>query len=251
MYDYYLGGKDNFKADREAADRMLQLAPAIRDAARANRAFLQRTVRHLAAEGIDQFLDIGTGIPTAGNTHQVAQTVNPEARVVYLDNDPIVLAHARALMAKPSKGRTTVVQADLREGAAILDERPEITAALDLDRPVALMLLAVLHFVSDAEDPWSTVAGLTERLAPGSCLVISHGTDDFISKDDSARASGTYRKATAQLHLRSRADIARFFGELELIDPGLELVPRWRNEETVTEEQARTSGFYGAVGFKK
>ncbi len=248
MYDYYLGGKDNFPADREAAERALSANPEFRSTARANRGFLQRAVRHVAEQGIDQFLDIGTGIPTAGNTHEIAQQVNPHAQVVYVDNDPIVLTHARALMAGMGRGRTDVLQADLRDPAGIL-AAAQVKELLDFDRPVALVLAAVLHFIPEDDKPYGIVEELLAALAPGSHLVLSHGTADFIPTEIRDRVTGVYTKATAPLVGRSRAEVECFFDGLELLEPGVVTVPLWRPEETPGAGADRVS-MYGAVARK-
>ncbi|MHA6765531.1 SAM-dependent methyltransferase [Streptacidiphilus sp. PAMC 29251] len=200
MYDYYLGGKDNFPADREAAEKVIAAGVHARDFARANRAFLGRVIRFLAEQGITQFLDIGTGIPAVGNTHEVAQQTNPAARVVYVDNDPIVLTHARALMAGHGQGATTVIQADLRDPAAIL-AHPKVRAAIDFDRPVGLILVAVLHFIRDEENPDAITKLLRDALPSGSFLAISHGTGGDTRAPETARASeritDVYKRATS------------------------------------------------------
>ncbi|TQF06431.1 SAM-dependent methyltransferase [Kitasatospora acidiphila] len=229
IYDYFLGGKDNFPADRAAAEQIIAIAPGIPEAAKANRAFLQRAVRFVAEQGVDQFLDIGTGIPTEGNTHEVAQQVDPQVRVVYVDNDPIVLAHARALMAGPSHGRTLALQADLRDPAAILADQ-QVREALDFDRPIALMLIAVLHFIDEEQDPYGIVKTLLDALAPGSFLIMSHGTGDFGDPAQTEAGKEVYRRAAAQATPRPRAQIERFLEGLELVEPGLVVIPQWRPE---------------------
>ncbi|WP_371478494.1 SAM-dependent methyltransferase [Kitasatospora sp. NBC_00315] len=248
MYDYYLGGKDNFPADREAAERALAANPEFRSTARANRSFLQRAIRHVAEQGIDQFLDIGTGIPTAGNTHEIAQQVNPQARVVYVDNDPIVLTHARALMAGMGRGRTDVLQADLRDPAGIL-AAAQVKDLIDFDRPVALVLAAVLHFLPEEEKPYAIVEELLAALAPGSHLVLSHGTADFLPAAVRERVTGVYTRATAPLVGRSRTEVAGFLTGLELLEPGVVTVPLWRPEDEPAEGADRVS-MYGAVARK-
>ncbi|MHA6763739.1 SAM-dependent methyltransferase [Streptacidiphilus sp. PAMC 29251] len=251
MYDYYLGGKDNFPADREAAEQVLRIVPEMRMAARMNRAFLGRAIHYAASAGLSQFLDIGTGIPTAGNTHVVAQQVNPQARVAYVDNDPIVLTHARALMAGTGHGATHVVQADLREPGKILTD-PVVQKVIDYDEPVALVLAAILHFIPDSDDPHAIVGELLAPLAPGSLLILSHGSWDAEGEDFSGRAEqlkGPYSKASAQLHLRSRSEIGELFAGVELIEPGLVPVANWRAEAT-HEEWNGSRGFYGGVGIK-
>ncbi len=248
MYDYYLGGKDNFPADREAAERALSANPEFRSTARSNRGFLQRAVRHVAEQGIDQFLDIGTGIPTAGNTHEIAQQADPQARVVYVDNDPIVLTHARALMAGMGRGRTDVLQADLRDPAGIL-AAAQVKELLDFDRPMALVLAAVLHFIPDEDKPYAIVGELLAALAPGSYLILSHGTADFIPAEIRDRVTGVYTKATAPLVGRSREKVQQFFGGLDLLEPGVVTVPLWRPDEEPAAGSDRVS-MYGAVARK-
>ncbi len=244
MYDYFLGGKDNFPADRAAAERVMAISPLVRIGALANRAFLQRAVRHLAELGVTQFLDIGTGIPTAGNTHEIAQQVHPESRVAYLDNDPIVLVHSRALLAGSSHGAATVVQGDLRDPAAILDD-PQIREVLDLGQPVALLLFAILHFIDDADDPYGLVRHLVDALPSGSYLALSHGTADFMSAADAAKGPAVYRSATAQLTMRSREQVLRFFDGLELEQPGLVTAPLWRPDQPAHDTDAVTGIWAG------
>ncbi|MFE6051330.1 SAM-dependent methyltransferase [Kitasatospora sp. NPDC056446] len=248
MYDYYLGGKDNFPADRAAAEKALAANPEFRSTARANRGFLTRAVRCVADTGTDQFLDIGTGIPTAGNTHEIAQAADPGARVVYVDNDPIVLSHARALMAGAGPGRTTVIQADLRRPADLLDA---VRAAdlLDFSRPVGLVLAAVLHFLRDEDEPYRAVATLLDALPSGSHLVLSHGTADFIPREIRDRVTGVYDKATAPLVGRSREEVRTFFDGLDLLTPGVVTVPLWRPDTAPAHGADRVS-MYGAVARK-
>ena len=226
VYDYWLGGTNNFAADREAAERVLAATPGLRARVRANRAFLVRVVRYLAAEaGIRQFLDIGTGIPSANNTHEVAQAAAPDSRVVYVDNDPIVLVHARELLASSPQGATQYVEGDLRDPAAILEAA---SRTLDFTRPTALMLLGVLHLIGDSEDPYRIVAGLMDALPPGSYLAISHPASD-IHAAAQAEAQKRYneRVATPQT-LRNRAEVMRFFDGLDLVPPGVVYVHVWR-----------------------
>lgn len=220
MYDYYLGGKDNYQADREAAGRLMAQFPEAPVMARENRGFLKRAVRFLAAErGIDQFLDIGTGIPTAGNTHEVAQEVNPAAKVVYVDNDPIVLVHAQALMA--TNHQTTVIDGDLREPEKILDAA---AGFLSPSRPWAIMLVAILPFIQDHEKPYDLVRTLVSRAPAGSYLAISH-TERVPQLEGAVSA---YQRASAQVALRTREEIAAFFTGLDMLDPGLVSVAEWR-----------------------
>jgi hypothetical protein len=248
MYDYYLGGKDNFPADREAAEKVLALGPLVRTSARANRAFLQRTVRQLAGLGVRRFIDVGTGIPTAGNTHEIAQQVAPDAQVAYLDNDPIVLVHSRALLAGAAPGSTTVVQADLRDPDAILAD-PTVRRHLTAGEPVALLLFAVLHFIDEADGPQAIVRKLVDALPSGSFLALSHGTDDFAAPGEGGRGPAIYRNASAQLTLRTKDQVAAFFDGLELLDPGLVTAAQWRPDQPPTESDARI-GIWAAVGRK-
>ena len=225
VYDYWLGGKDNFAADREAAERVLAVTPGLRFRVRANRAFLARAVQYLAGEaGIRQFLDIGTGIPSANNTHEVAQAIAPDARIVYADNDPIVLAHARALLASGPHGTTQYVHGDVREPAAILRAAAD---TLDLSQPTALMLLGILHLIQDSEDPYQIVATLMDALPPGSYLAISHPASDIHPGQAEAQRRYNERVSTPQT-LRTRDEVARFFTGLDLVPPGLVYVHTWR-----------------------
>jgi hypothetical protein len=226
MYDYWLGGHDHFAVDRTAALEVSEAAPQVRMMAVENRKFLRRSVRYLAAEaGIAQFLDIGTGLPTQGNVHQVAQQVNPAARVVYVDNDPMVLAHSRALK---TSGNTAVIEADLRDPSAILDH-PRTRALIDFSQPLAVLLVAVLHFIGGSDEPYAIVESIREAMADGSYLVVSHGTGGIQSDDSAGKVAAHYRKKVASgSTLRDRDEILRFFTGLELIEPGLVQVPYWR-----------------------
>jgi SAM-dependent methyltransferase len=227
MYDYYLNGTHNFAADREAAQRAIAASPGIIRAARANRAFLARAVRYLVAEGIDQFLDIGSGIPTVGNVHEIAQRAHPEARVVYADIDPIAVSHSRLLLA--DNPYADAIQADLRESVAIL-EHPTVRSVLDLRRPVGLLLVSMLQFVPDGE-AYGAVAGLRDALAPGSHLALSHVAAEAVEGNQARAVSDIYRTTTTpNTTVRGRAGIARFFGGLTLVDPGLVWLPQWRPE---------------------
>jgi hypothetical protein len=244
IYDALLGGKDHYPVDRAAADAILKAAPQARQGARENRAFLQRTVRFLAAEaGIRQFLDIGTGLPTQGNVHQVAHLVAADARVVYVDHDPVVHVHANALLANNSP-TTVAVLADLREPEAILDNA-QVRRLLDFTRPVGVLLVAVLHFIRDEEDPAGIVARLREAMAPGSFLVVSHATGDF-HPQAGAKVTEVYRQASAPLVLRSRQSIERFFDGFDLVEPGLVQPAAWRPDPGPVSPSA--GGFYSGVG---
>ncbi|MER7048433.1 SAM-dependent methyltransferase [Streptomyces jumonjinensis] len=226
MYDYYLGGKDSYPVDWEAAEQAIAFLPGIKEGARANRAFMQRASRLLAGLGVRQYLDIGTGIPTEPNLHQVVQQAVPDARVVYVDNDPIVLRHAEALLRGTPEGRTEYLQADVRDVDKIIEGAREI---LNFDRPVALSMVALLHFVSDEYDPRGLVRRLLEPLAPGSYLMLSHATGDF-DPEAWARVIKIYRDSGVPAQVRSWAEFATFFSGLELIGPGVELVSRWYPE---------------------
>jgi hypothetical protein len=244
VYDYWLGGKNNFAADRIAGEAAIDAYPAIRFSARANRAFLTRTVSYLADEqGIRQFLDIGAGLPTACNTHEVAQSIAPASRIVYVDNDPMVLCHARALLSSTPQGMTAYVDADLRDTAAVLTQAAE---ALDFTRPVAVMLLAILDHIPDLEQARSIVGRLMAAVAPGSFLVISHAASDIdpektatmIGRLNEHLAGGTYVG-------RPRDVVARFFDGLELVEPGVVKVTQWQPRSWL---EARGPAFlWGAV----
>ena len=227
VYDYWLGGKDNFQADREAAAQMIEVLPNILPGVRANRAFLRRAVQYLAGEaGIRQFLDIGTGLPTAENTHEVAQSIAAESRIVYVDNDPIVLAHARALLTSNPEGATAYIDADARDTATILREAAK---TLDFSQPVAVMALLILQYIPDSDGPHQVISRLMDAVPSGSYLVISDTTTDIDTERVSAgTARLNARLGPAQSTPRPRAAIARYFDGLDLVDPGLVPVPQWR-----------------------
>ncbi|MEU4243507.1 SAM-dependent methyltransferase [Actinoplanes sp. NPDC026619] len=252
VYDYLLGGKDNFAADREAAQKGLQANPDSRIPPRENRLFLRRAVRYLAEQGIDQFLDIGTGIPSAPNVHHVAQGINPRSRIVYVDNDPIVLAHARALLTSHPEGRTDYIDADLRDVDTIL-RSAALRNTLDLNRPVGLLLIAILHFVGDEHDPWSLVERLLAVLPAGSYLALSHLTGDF-RPEAWEQVAEVYRRQGVTMKVRSKERIERFFTGLELVDPGLQILPAWRPDLGEAADRSSPSdaqvSVYGAVARK-
>jgi S-adenosyl methyltransferase len=229
VYNYWLGGKDNFTADREAAEQAIAANPGIVTDVRANRAFLIRAVRCLAAErGIRQFLDIGTGLPTADNTHEVAQAVTPAARIVYVDNDPVVLSHAQALLTSTPEGATDYLEADLRHVPAILRAAQR---TLDFGEPVALMLLIVLHLIPDADDPYGIVAALLEALPSGSYLVLSHPASDIRAAQMAEMTSRVNERMSGpKATMRDRAAVTRFFDGLELLEPGVVQPQQWRPE---------------------
>jgi len=230
VYDYLLGGKDNFPADREHVERAIAVAPEMRSNAQANRQFLVRAVRFLAEQGIRQFIDLGTGIPTSPNVHEVAQAVAPDAHIVYVDNDPIVLVHARALMASGPQGATAYIDADLREPEAILGHLG-VAELIDFDQPVGILLIATLHLVPDADDPAGIVRRLLAPAAPGSYLVISQFALDVDEQKAQAVAAAAKHDGIT-LVPRRHEEILRFFDGLDLLDPGLVLVPRWRPDSS-------------------
>jgi hypothetical protein len=248
MYDYLLGGKDNFAADREAVDDVISRAPDTPFLARENRAFLRRAVRFLAESGIRQFLDIGSGLPTQGNVHEIAHQVAPDARVVYVDVEPVVLTHGRALLADTRQ--VTVVQGDARRTDEILND-PEVRRLIDFDQPVAVLMLAVLHFIDDRDHPPGIVARLRASMAPGSYLVVSHVTADFDSDSKVRDARAVYDKATFQITLRSREQVMRLFDGFEPVDPGLTTLSLWRPDPgTTLPLQAERQWCYAGVGRK-
>ncbi|MBO3751252.1 SAM-dependent methyltransferase [Streptosporangiaceae bacterium NEAU-GS5] len=232
IYDYLLGGKDNFSADRAAAEQLVAISPGTREGVRAHRAFLRRAVRHLVTTaGIRQFLDIGAGLPTQGNIHEIAQEVIPDARVVYVDNDPIVLTHGRALLNSTPAGVTKVVEADLRRPNEILTH-PDVSSILDFTQPMAVILAGVLHFIPDAEDPYASVEQFKAAAPAGSHLLLSHITLDFappqISRDEFTKP---YDKSSAPMAPRTHADVLRFFDGWRLVSPGLVEVVDWHPDE--------------------
>ena len=228
MQNYWRGGKDYYAVDREAAEHAMAAYPDLVSSVRANQAFLARSVRYLAGQaGIRQFLDIGTGLPTAGSVHEVAQEVAPESRVVYADNDPVVLAHARALLTGITPGATAYLDADLRDTGGLLEQAAQL---LDFSRPVAVLLVSVLHMVEDREDPHAIVAMLVDALAPGSFLVLTHVAADLEPEAMAEMARRVNQHVAKPATPRDHATVRRFFGDLELVPPGLVRVPEWRPE---------------------
>jgi hypothetical protein len=243
VYNYWLGGKDNYEADRVAAREVSTAMPNIVPTAQANRAFLRRAVQYLAEEaGIRQFLDIGTGLPTAQNTHEVAQQIAPESRIVYVDNDPIVLAHARALLTSTPEGATAYLQADARDPEKILREAAR---TLDFGRPVAVVLLAIMQFIPDSDGPYQIVSRLMDGVPPGSYLVMSNATLDF-DPSGSPGADLYNARVAAQLTPRTHAQLARFYDGLDLVEPGLVPLAQWR----ALANPRRQISLYAAVGRK-
>jgi hypothetical protein len=251
IYDYLLGGKDNFAADREAAARSMEVFPGFRVWARNNRAFLSRAVRYLVTEaGIRQFLDIGTGLPTADNTHEVAQRIEPSARICYVDNDPAVLAHARALLTSDPAGKTDYVHADLRDVDRVLRAA---AGTLDFGQPIAVTLLAILHAIQDDDDPWGIVGRVMAAVPPGSFLVITHPASDMRSAAfDVTELTKRLneRLGPVQMRARPREDVARFFTGLELVPPGIVPTPQWRPDPEQDLPEDNTNSAYAAVARK-
>ncbi|GIJ30779.1 hypothetical protein Vqi01_59410 [Micromonospora qiuiae] len=251
IYDYYLGGTHNFPADREAAQAMLQVLPLGPQLAKTNRAFLRRAVRYLAESGVRQFLDIGSGIPTEGNVHEIVQQVEPDARVVYVDIDPVAVAESLELL--EGNPLATAVNGDLRDPQSILSH-PQVTAMLDFERPIGLLLGAVLHFVSDDEVAYDAVEQLRAALVPGSCLLVSHATADEVphDQDEIDVAHDIYRRKTATpLGLRTRSQIERFFAGLDLVEPGVVWLPLWRpapDDPQYFADDPKLSAGLGGVG---
>ncbi|MDR7278249.1 SAM-dependent methyltransferase [Catenuloplanes atrovinosus] len=245
MYDYYLGGSHNFAVDRAAAQAMIAAVPEAPLMAQANRAFMRRAVRYLASQGVRQFLDIGSGIPTVGNVHEIAQQVRPGARVAYADIDPIAVAHAREILA--GDDHTVVIQADLRDPESIV-HHPDVRALLDFDEPIAVLVVAVTHFIPDSDDPAGLIARLRDTLAPGSYLVLSQASDEGRTDEERAEGQAVYRQTDNPLRARDRATLLPWFDGFELLEPGLVWVPLWRPDPTDNTEDAERVVFLGGVG---
>jgi len=252
-YNYWLGGKDHFEVDRRSGDKVAAAFPPIRTAARLNRAFLQRAVRFLAAEaGIRQYLDVGTGLPTADNTHEVAQAIAPASRIVYVDNDPIVLVHARALLTSTREGVTTYAEADLSRPDTIL-KAAQLREILDLGQPVALLLVAVLHFLPDDAVAADAVRQLVAALAPGSFVVLSHAASDLLDDASRERIEAMFDQGNEHgpFQMRAKGQIAAFVEGLELIDPGLVPIQTWRADTDTDVLPDDQVGMYGVVAYKE
>ena len=251
VYDFFLGGKDNFAADREVARQALAVAPSFRTAVRENRAFLGRAVRYLVEEaGITQFLDLGSGLPGVGNVHEVAQAVQPAARVVYVDNDPIVLAHGRALLASTPEGKCAYLQADIHDPEYIL-RHPLTRDTLDFGRPVALIFNAVLHFFSDEEEPGKIVETMLEAMPSGSYVAASHGTAEYSPQQRVDGGVRAYQQGGMPVYMRDGDEFARLaFEGLILVPPGVVVVSEWRPERGSTRSPAEEVGINGAVARK-
>ncbi|MEU2953752.1 SAM-dependent methyltransferase [Streptomyces xanthochromogenes] len=249
IYDYYLGGSHNFEVDREAAREAMRFMPGLPKVMQANRAFMRRAVRFAVDEGITQFLDIGSGIPTFGNVHEVAQSANPEARVLYVDHDPVAVAHSHAVL--EGNGRAGIAAADLRKPQDILSAA-EDSQLLDPSRPVALLLVAVLHFVEDQDDPYTAVATLRDALAPGSLLVLTHAAYEGIplSEEEAGGTVGVYRNIKNPLVMRSREEVTGFFDGFEVLEPGVVSMPLWRPEGEADQEDPYAFSGLAGVGRK-
>lgn len=246
MYDYYLGGAHNFAVDRQAADKVLAVLPETRTFARDNRAFLQRAVRHLVGEaGITQFLDLGSGIPTVGNVHEIAQAANPECRVVYVDHEPVAVAQSRRLLT--GNPRTAVISADLRERDLILNH-PSTRELLDFSRPIALLMVAVFPFIPDADRPAEIIASYRDNCVPGSYLALSHSLTPDYWPGAVAEAIELYTHSTHPLFLRAPDEVAPFFAGYELIDPGLVMAAAWRPDQPTSLKRAQESRSVAGVG---
>jgi SAM-dependent methyltransferase len=224
IYDFLLGGSHNFDADRQVARAAMAAVPDLAQQAAANRAFLRRAVRYLVGVGVRQFLDLGCGIPTAGNVHEIAQDAAPDARIVYVDNDPVAVAHSAAVLA--GNPAAVAIEADLRAPQAILDH-PAVQTVLDLTQPVGVLLVAVLHFIPDADDPAGIIRHLTQAMRPGSHLVIAHGVNDA-RPADAATLTGLWTNTTSPLTLRSAVQIHTLFRDLKMVSPGVVWAPQWR-----------------------
>ena len=246
VYDYFLGGKDNFPADREAAARILKGNPGMRDTCREQREYLRRAVRFLAEAGIRQFIDIGTGLPTQENTHEVAQKTAPDARVAYIDNDPIVLTHARVLMADQDHGRTVFIHADAREPGKLLAD-PALADVIAFTQPVAVLLIGILHFMPDSDDPGKLIRTLLDAVPAGSYLAISHGTPDYAPEMGGA-VQAAYQASSMPCRVRTAAEVMALLDGVELVDPGLVLLAEWRPDGPVPANRQEIT--YAAVGRK-
>nr|BFD81326.1 SAM-dependent methyltransferase [Streptomyces sp. Xyl84] len=247
IYDYYLGGSHNFEIDREAARRAMEFMPGLPKVMQANRAFMRRAVRFAVDEGITQFLDVGSGIPTFGNVHEVAQAARPGARVVYVDHDPVAVTHSQAVLA--DNDDADVVAADLRKPHEILAS-PQLQRLIDLNRPVALLLVAILHFVEDSDDPYTAVAELRDALAPGSLLILTHASYEGIPlpPERSEGAVDVYKGIRNPLIMRSREEIARFFEGYDMVEPGLVPMARWRPQTAPEDEDPYAFSGFAGVG---
>jgi S-adenosyl methyltransferase len=248
MYDYALGGKDNFAADREAVQKLFSFSPENKYVPRANRRFLGRAVRFAAAQGVSQFLDLGTGLPSQGHVHEIVAEINPGARVVYVDYDPVVVNHAKALLVDSDS--VTAVEADIRDPGSILAD-PDVTRLIDFSRPVAVLFVAVLHGIPDRDDPAGIVHAFAERLSPGSYLILSHLTSEGHPPELVAQKEEVFARSNAPVSYRSRAEILRMFDGFGLVEPGLTAVTQWRGDELDGQLDAAGQWWLGGVGRKE
>jgi hypothetical protein len=245
MYDYYLGGAHNFAPDRALAEQALSVMPWMREAVRANRAFLGRAVRYCFDQGIRQFLDLGSGIPTVGNVHEIAQTLDPRSRVAYVDNEAVAVAHSTQILR--DNPNASITRADLTDSAAVLSA-PTVTELIDFSQPVAVLAVAVLHFLPDERDPASVVRAYREAMSPGSYVVLSHVTSDH-DPEEAANAKNVYQRSANPVHTRSHAEITALLHGFDLVEPGLVDATRWRPDESAEfGENIEHAGFYAAVG---
>jgi O-methyltransferase involved in polyketide biosynthesis len=249
VYDFFLGGKDNFPADREAAALILKGNPGMRDTCREQREYLRRAVRHLTRLGIRQFVDIGTGLPTQENTHEVAQAIAPETRVAYIDNDPIVLAHARVLMADRHHGRTVFIHADARDPERLLAD-PALVDLIDFEEPVAVLLVGLLHFLPDHEQPAKHLRTLMDACPAGSVLALTHGATD-LAVDLASATAAALRQSAIPCQARSRDEVLELLGDLEPMEPGLVPMAEWRPRAAVTKAVRQRQIAYGVVARKR
>ncbi|MGN6794570.1 MAG: SAM-dependent methyltransferase [Streptosporangiaceae bacterium] len=245
LYDYLLGGTHNFAADRELARRLLQAEPHAKYIVAENRAFLGRAVRFLLGAGIRQFVDLGSGIPTQENVHEIAQKHDPEARAVYVDNDPVAVAHSRQILG--DRPRARVIESDLRDPDSVVDH-PDVASLIDFSEPVGLLMISVLHFVPDSDDPVGVVARFASALAPGSHLVISHATHEP-APEAAAQVHDLSTTATASIHPRAREEIMRYFSGFDLVEPGLVYLSSWRPDEPPTSPEV--AWLFAGVGRKR
>lgn len=245
MYDYLLGGAANFAVDREAAEQAASTFPNFRVAVRVNRAFLGRAVRYLVERGVDQFLDLGSGIPTVGNVHEIARRYNPTARVAYVDYEPVAVAHARNLLGDDEYAR--VALADIRRPDDVL-AAPEVADLLDFSRPIAVLAVAILHFMPDAEEPYRVIAAYRDACAPGSCLALSHGAQVTLTDDQIEAFLAAYARTPTPAVFRTREQIARFFTGYRPVEPGVVLLPTWHPDRPVGDDEAAESNIYGGIG---
>ncbi|GGU69187.1 SAM-dependent methyltransferase [Lentzea flava] len=249
VYDYWLGGAHNFAADRAVGQKALEFMPELREVILNHRAFLRRAVRYLLGRGVRQFLDLGSGIPTVGNVHEIAQASDPSVKVVYVDMDPVAVAHSRSLL--NGNDRVNVLQADVRDTASVLSS-PEVNDLLDFEQPTAVLMIALLHFISDEENPIGIIGGYRDRLAPGSFLAVSHAGYEADEETDSYRAARSmYDRSVTPMTYRNKVEFTKLFEGFELVEPGAVRLPLWRPESPDDlDGSGRPFPAFGAVGRK-